>query len=307
MNNKGFAITTILYGTFLLFLMLMVTMLGILANYKDKMQILMEETNGARSKIEQYGNLLETKLSEIEVGDYIDYSVYYNGKTYNKWRVLSKSGSTIEIISAGVVYNVELKGNNGYRNAVKILNDEAGNFLNKNLGAKSARSLGSSEKGGVGSKCTNGSKSTIEENMISGSMTGYPVEDTCHESDLEKLKQRTDLIISNVWLASRSIEGNLSFSLGSTYGEVKYISSSKGDVGNFKLQAYYNACECGGYYPDWLGGGCVWYDLTKCNKYYMDNDDKTSKGFRPVITLQEASKILSGDGTSTNPYLLDYK
>jgi hypothetical protein len=36
MNNKGFAITTVLYGTFLLFIMLLVAMLGILSNYKKK-------------------------------------------------------------------------------------------------------------------------------------------------------------------------------------------------------------------------------------------------------------------------------
>ena len=33
MNNKGFAITTILYGTMLLFSILLISMLGILAFY----------------------------------------------------------------------------------------------------------------------------------------------------------------------------------------------------------------------------------------------------------------------------------
>jgi len=52
MNNKGFAITTVLYGTFLLFMMLLLAMLGILSTYKDKMEILIENTNGARDIIE---------------------------------------------------------------------------------------------------------------------------------------------------------------------------------------------------------------------------------------------------------------
>ena len=51
MNNKGFAITTILYGTLILFLMLLLSMLGILSTYKDRLDILIESNNGARSII----------------------------------------------------------------------------------------------------------------------------------------------------------------------------------------------------------------------------------------------------------------
>jgi len=51
MNNKGFAITTILYGTLILFLMLLLSMLGILSSYKDKMEMLIENNNGARDII----------------------------------------------------------------------------------------------------------------------------------------------------------------------------------------------------------------------------------------------------------------
>lgn len=48
MNNKGFAITTILYGTLILFLMLLVSMLGILSTYKDRLGKLIDSNNGAR-------------------------------------------------------------------------------------------------------------------------------------------------------------------------------------------------------------------------------------------------------------------
>ena len=51
MNNKGFAITTILYGTLILFLMLLVSMLAILASYKDRLGMLIENNNGAREII----------------------------------------------------------------------------------------------------------------------------------------------------------------------------------------------------------------------------------------------------------------
>ena len=52
MNNKGFAITTILYGTLILFLMLLLSMLKILSTYSDRLEMLIENNNGARCIIE---------------------------------------------------------------------------------------------------------------------------------------------------------------------------------------------------------------------------------------------------------------
>ena len=48
LNNKGFAITTILYGTLILFLMLLLSMLGILSTYKERLGMLIDNNNGAR-------------------------------------------------------------------------------------------------------------------------------------------------------------------------------------------------------------------------------------------------------------------
>lgn len=48
MNNKGFAITTILYGTLILFLLLFLSLLGILSQYKSNLEKLVDESNGAR-------------------------------------------------------------------------------------------------------------------------------------------------------------------------------------------------------------------------------------------------------------------
>lgn len=50
MNNKGFAITTILYGALILFILLFVSLMGILATYKGNLEKLVENTNGARDK-----------------------------------------------------------------------------------------------------------------------------------------------------------------------------------------------------------------------------------------------------------------
>ena len=51
MNNKGFAITTILYGTLILFCLLLISMLGILSTYKKNLEKLINATNGTRDII----------------------------------------------------------------------------------------------------------------------------------------------------------------------------------------------------------------------------------------------------------------
>ena len=51
MNNKGFAITTILYGLLILFCLLLVSLLGIMATYKDNLEKLIDNMNGSRDII----------------------------------------------------------------------------------------------------------------------------------------------------------------------------------------------------------------------------------------------------------------
>lgn len=54
LDNKGFAITTILFGTMILFLLLLVSLLGILSTYRKNLQKLMEHDAGSRDKITYY-------------------------------------------------------------------------------------------------------------------------------------------------------------------------------------------------------------------------------------------------------------
>lgn len=51
MNNKGFAVTTILYGIMVLFCLLLVSLLSILSSYRKTQDKLIDENNGARSII----------------------------------------------------------------------------------------------------------------------------------------------------------------------------------------------------------------------------------------------------------------
>ena len=61
LNNKGFAITTILYGTLILFMLLFVSLLGILSQYKKNLERLIEANNGAR-------DIVTMKLQNISSG-----------------------------------------------------------------------------------------------------------------------------------------------------------------------------------------------------------------------------------------------
>ncbi len=54
MNNKGFAITTILYGILILFCMLLVAAMGILLTYRNNLEKLTEEHNGTRDIVNSY-------------------------------------------------------------------------------------------------------------------------------------------------------------------------------------------------------------------------------------------------------------
>lgn len=49
MNNKGFAITSIIYAILVLFLMVLLSMLAILSNQKNMSEDLIDGESGARS------------------------------------------------------------------------------------------------------------------------------------------------------------------------------------------------------------------------------------------------------------------
>lgn len=64
MNNKGFAITTILYGIMVLFCILLVSMLGILSSYRKTQELLTESTNGSRD-IVKYDTFHQVDIDNI--------------------------------------------------------------------------------------------------------------------------------------------------------------------------------------------------------------------------------------------------
>ena len=64
MNNRGFAITTVLYGTLILFCLLIISMLGILSTWRNNLDKLIDNNGGARSivtmKLKPVGSAINT-------------------------------------------------------------------------------------------------------------------------------------------------------------------------------------------------------------------------------------------------------
>ena len=99
MNNKGFAITTILYGILVLFCILLVSMLGILSSYKKTQDILVDSINGTRDILKY-----ETKTQE-ELGDSYDVEAKVPGRiNYCMTSDTNPSDDTIYCCSRSVTF-----------------------------------------------------------------------------------------------------------------------------------------------------------------------------------------------------------
>lgn len=88
LNNKGFAITTILYGALILFLMLFLSLLGILSQYRKNLEKLEEASNGARSIVTMSKNNAKETTLGSEVDSFGFYKINENG-TIKCYRYLS--------------------------------------------------------------------------------------------------------------------------------------------------------------------------------------------------------------------------
>ena len=80
MNNKGFAITTLIFGTFILFVLLLISFFSLCSIYNNNLSKLIDETGGARDiitikPITKYA----TKEELISSGDVIKSGYYCFG------------------------------------------------------------------------------------------------------------------------------------------------------------------------------------------------------------------------------------
>lgn len=88
MNNKGFAITTMLYGTFLVFLLLMLVMFNLLSNFKTNMDKLIEGTEGTVGAREIVGIKCSDIVKDDDGNGKYSFAEQYG---YDEWGKKSKS------------------------------------------------------------------------------------------------------------------------------------------------------------------------------------------------------------------------
>ena len=95
MNNKGFAITTILFGTMILFLLLLVSLLGILSTYRNNLEKLIQDGKGAREIIKIYEKDIPNSYIDESSEYYLKSGLYcfddntckyYGKKTFTSFR-----------------------------------------------------------------------------------------------------------------------------------------------------------------------------------------------------------------------------
>lgn len=95
MNNKGFAITSILYGLLVMFLLIVVGTLGILSNQKKMMEELIDGDSGAR-------DIVSLKTIEL-TSEMFPYSTSERALyVYNGCKKYFDSGETISLIQMDI-------------------------------------------------------------------------------------------------------------------------------------------------------------------------------------------------------------
>ena len=72
MNNRGFAITTILFGLLLLFILLIISLLGLLSIWHNNLEKIIDSNNGSRNIVTilkndtyaNYGDLINSGINK---------------------------------------------------------------------------------------------------------------------------------------------------------------------------------------------------------------------------------------------------
>lgn len=116
LNNKGFAITTVLYGTLVLFLLLITSMLGMLSLNKDRMKKLesgaKEIINNANIKVDNSCTIIQDNITQYLIsgrnyGTELTLKVNFENPDYISsyyWNDNNKNTETLTITSIGTYY-----------------------------------------------------------------------------------------------------------------------------------------------------------------------------------------------------------
>ena len=231
----------------------------------------------------------EKTTKDLKAGDYIKYNTGVNSVGTNgivTCRVLYDASSEygLQLITDKNIVNVTLEADdwttarNSYNNAITILNNEAGKYLNKTY-ATDARCVGSvpTNKNGtfINKNSENVGPQTFRYFSTSvESANNMKAADTNYKTDITQMESLNILTTGkNYWIASRFVNDSLSFC-------DLYVHRVMAD-GNFS-QMY--LCR------------------VKSDSAY--GFSSTTYGLRPCFSLKSDIKITRGNGTSESPYTM---
>ena len=230
--------------------------------------------------------VFEVDKATIPVGAYVTYkpsstsytvattdSGYSSAQTFNpsattSWRVMYNNAGQLDIVSTDAVQtsasaDFYLYGKTGYAKAVDTLNNIGQAYVNSTY-ATSGRHIGS----------TNESVGTIDEETITGGVTGSPYTDELYTTDVNQLVNNSLLHSSSrTWLASRHVESGYEDS----FFDVRMID-------NIATEYYFSV-----YYVD----------------PYVSDVYSVSGAVRPVVSLKSDIQITEGLGTQASPYVVN--
>ena len=288
-GEKG-AIAVLVVVTVLMFvLILMGTYMAIANLRKSQLESdirIQELYGGDVARIEEVYNTVSKSITGgLEVGDYIEYNSGINGTILCRVLYAPDSEYGLQIISDKSVKNVTLggstfeEGRSSYNNAIETLNNEAEAYINKEY-AVDARCVGSVptvENGIFLDKNSEVLGPVKLDFTYNGSTTiDCKATDENYVKDREQLEKfQLNTIGELYWLASR-----ITISVSPNY--YLAIHCIRGD-GSF---AYYGLCNIVRTTGNTFGG-------------------VHTGGLRPCFSLKTSIKIISGDGSESNPYIME--
>ena len=209
-------------------------------------------------KIDAAKNISKKEISsKLKVGDYVNYSA----KNYSGWRVLSidNDAGTVDIVSSGIVKNIQLYSIEDYDNYDLILQNEVDSYKNG-------------------------------DNVISARALEY--------DDRENLVKMNDKVTARYWIADKKDynklvevrsnyyynddESSSKYSIDHTFYEVAYMYYDKGEE-NSIVKKY----------------GKLYFSPTASEKISYGNSLTFVAGIRPVITLKLSDvELIDSDDVS---------
>lgn len=294
MNNKGFAISTMLYGLIIIIALVMMMILSTMAFNRKTSK---EYSSNIVNELET----LDTRKYDIKVGEYIKLSnstteyaysgsgtparVTVNPSLINLWRVLKIDSNEIVAVSHyASPYFVSFYGYIGYTNYVNTLNSIAKQYENSTY-TKGSRIMGYNGQIQIITTTSGYDDTPKRTNCSSDTPEMYGGTD-------EKYKQDTDLV--------KSVYGSLVAKKSESDTEgTEYLLPSRKYIGpggypfcNYRIVKVSKTGEI---------------DTSSDLRYYNGtwNNASAFGSIRPILLFKPDIKPKSGNGTLTDPYVIN--